>query len=124
MKLGTQTGSLMNHLMANGTHKAQIGKGATILQWTDRHAYFVNFVSANGKRALIERAKAVRIDDNGMSDSQDYKYERMENADIREVVFKWGKWRMEYTCPYENKKKYQPINIAWGVMQEYYDYSF
>lgn len=38
MKLGTQTGSLVNHIMANrSVREIEVGKtGATLLSWTDR----------------------------------------------------------------------------------------
>jgi hypothetical protein len=38
MKLGTQTGSLVNHLMSNTvTSEIKVGTHATFLSWTDRH---------------------------------------------------------------------------------------
>lgn len=38
MKLGTQTGSLVNHIMANTvTSEIKAGTPATFLSWTDRH---------------------------------------------------------------------------------------
>ena len=38
MKLGTQTGSLVNHLMSNTvTSEIKAGAPATFLSWTDRH---------------------------------------------------------------------------------------
>lgn len=125
MKLGKQTASIFNHLMSTKSESApRTDKGATVLNWTDRHAYFVNEVSVDGKRVIIERAKAVRTDGDGMSDSQSYRYERKSNFTTKTIVFKWGKWREEYMCPYEEKIKYQPINIIWDGMFEYYDYSF
>lgn len=37
MKLGTQTGSLINHIMSTAKARTpEIGEGATILAWTDR----------------------------------------------------------------------------------------
>jgi len=41
MKLGSETGSVMNHLysrMVIGEPKPEVGMGATILSWTDRNA--------------------------------------------------------------------------------------
>lgn len=38
MKLGTQTGSLINHIMSNTvSSEIKVGMGATFLSWTDRH---------------------------------------------------------------------------------------
>jgi len=123
MKLGKDTGSFFNHLMANSMSVPEVGKGATILHWSDRSAYFVNFVSADGKRVILERAKAVRTDENGMCDSQQYKYERDESAQIVLIVFRHGKWR-EVSTGWDGKTNYNPVHILFGTMQEYYDYSF
>ena len=41
MNLGTETGSVMNHLMSRmvrGEPAPRVGMGATLLSWTDRHA--------------------------------------------------------------------------------------
>ena len=123
MKLGTETGSFFNHLMANSMSVPEVGKGATVLHWTDRSAYFVNSISSNGKEVVIERAKATRTDDYGMSESQSYKYERDPQAQPETIKFTYGKWRRVYTN-WEGKKETSPINIIFGTMREYYDFSF
>jgi hypothetical protein len=124
-KLGKDTGSFFNYLMANSMSVPEVGKGATILHWSDRSAYFVNVVSADGKKVILERAKAVRADGNGMSDSQRYKYERANSstAEIVTITFRHGKWR-EVSTGWDGKTNYNPIRIIFGTMQEYYDYSF
>lgn len=123
MKLGKDTGSFFNYLMANSMSVPEIGKGATILHWTDRAAYFVNSVSDDGKTVEIERAKAVRVDNNGVGDAQDYRYERDPNAQPEIIKFRYGKWRQVYK-ELGGKTTYTPINIMFGSMCEYYDYSF
>lgn len=123
MKLGKDTGSFFNYLMGNSMTIPEVGKGATVLHWTDRSAYFVNQVSEDGKEVIIERAKAIRTDDYGMSDSQDYRYERDPHAEPQTIRFTYGKWRRVYTN-WEGKKETSPINIIFGTMREYYDFSF
>lgn len=123
LKLGTQTGSFFNHVMSNNTATPDPEKGATELHWTDRTAYFVNWVSADKKSCIIEQAKAVRIDGLGMSDSQSYQYERDNNPEMK-LVFKWGSWKVQHIDKHSQKKTYAKINIAFGYMQEYYDFSF
>lgn len=123
MKLGTETGSFFNYLMANSMSIPEVGKGATILHWTDRSAYFVNEVSSDGKEVVIERAKAVRTDNEGMSESQSYKYERDVDVEPETLRFTYGKWRRVYTN-WEGKRETSPVNIIFGTMREYYDYSF
>jgi hypothetical protein len=154
MKLGTETGSLFNHLMGSSKSEPEVGKGATVLYWTDRSAYQVIWVSDDKKSCKIQRCKAKRIDSNGMSESQDYDYSELEENSIETLVFKWGSWR---TCvkvvnysDYEKLTKdeielcqdsdclklklipgltketnvYNKINILFGVQREYHDYSF
>jgi len=123
MKLGTDTGSFFNYLMGNSMTIPEAGKGATVLHWTDRSAYFVNSVSADGKEVVIERAKAVRVDNNGMSEAQDYNYERDPQAQPETIKFTYGKWRRVYR-ELGGKTTYSPINIIFGTMREYYDFSF
>ena len=110
MKLGTQTGSFFNHLMSNDITPPVVGKGATILVWSDRHVYFVDSVSPDGKEVTITRANPIRNDQNGMSDAQNYRYER--NPDVRPelIKFTYGKWRKVY-INHNAKKVTQPINI-------------
>jgi len=122
MKLGKETNSFFNHLMANSMSVPKVGEGATILHWTDRTAYFVNSVSEDGKTVEIERAKAIRVDNNGMSEVQDYKYERNPNFQPETIKFRYGKWRK--VCKFDGKTTYSPISIVFGEMKEYYDYSF
>lgn len=123
MKLGTDTGSFFNYLMGNSMSIPEVGKGATILHWSDRSAYFVNEVSEDGKTVVIERAKAIRTDNNGMSETQSYEYVRDPQTEPETIKFTYGKWRRVYTN-WEGKKETSPINIIFGTMREYFDYSF
>ena len=76
LKLGTETGSLINHLYSRSAQTGEIavGVGATILSWSDRKACTIIEVVANKAGEIIEfRAqsdKATRTDKNGMSDAQ------------------------------------------------------
>lgn len=121
MKLGTETGSLINHLSANNPTPPVVGRGATELMWTDRKAYFVNEVSADGKRCVIEKAHAIRTGDRGMCEAQNYRYERTGHT--IELRYKWGKWRWKGEQKW-NDNKWYPMNIVFGYMDEYYDFSF
>lgn len=56
MKLGTQTGSLVNHLLSRaviGQPTPTVGMGATILSWTDRHAATIRDVWTVGKWTYV-----------------------------------------------------------------------
>jgi hypothetical protein len=56
--------------------KPVVGMGATICWLTDREAGTVIAVSKTGKTFTVQIDKATRFDGNGMSDMQDYSYER------------------------------------------------
>lgn len=68
-------GSLDNRMTEGRTYgKIEIGTGVTEMFYSDRRAYEVVEI-IDDKHLLIRRCKATRIDGNGMSDSQTYKYE-------------------------------------------------
>lgn len=116
MKLGSQTGSLINHVLASDrAPMPKIGDGATILGWTDRKAATVVAVG-NGKVA-VQRDHAKRIDENGMSESQVYEYAPDSEAPITWYSLrKSGQW-------IEVGQKSGNV-LAIGYRSHYYDYSF
>lgn len=154
VKLTRNTGSLVNYLMGNNSSVPEVGKGATLLHYTDRSAFEVVSVSPDGKRVTLQGCKAIRVDTNGMSDAQEYRYELGDSQ--FDVVWRNGAWRREivevwYTdaalelhwdvlkslCidPVTEKRKivdgltfikksYPKVNILFGVKQAYHDYSF
>lgn len=121
MKLGKDTASVFNWIHSANPAGPVVGKGATILHWTDRSAYFVDSVSPDGKTCVIERAKAVP-EFEGMTDSQSYRYERAEGGRQKTLKFRYGSWFEVGTV--EGKKVYEKVRISFGVMDEYYDFSF
>lgn len=113
-------GSLINAY--SGTKaglEPEVGMGATELFWTDRVAGTVIEVSANGKSVTVQRDKAIRTDDHGMSDAQSYRYE--PNPEGRTAVYtkrKNGQWI----------RKGDPLRggqrLGLGYRRHYHDYSF
>jgi len=91
-KAGKTTGSLSNYLMGNNATIPEVGKGATILYWTDRCAYEVIEVSENKRECTIQRYIPERVDGLGMSDSQYYKYEKLDEQKLH-LVWRQGAWR-------------------------------
>lgn len=78
MQLGTQTGSLMNHLMSRSAPKEpEAGMPATLLMWTDRHPATVIDVFTKGKTAYFtvqeDHWKALKPMN---TDDQAYEYTR------------------------------------------------
>ena len=114
MKLGTETGSLTNHLYATSKQPTpEIGMGATILCWTDRHAGTI--VKITPTQVHVQRDSATRTDKNGLSESQQYSYAPNPTGEI--VVFrrrKNGSYRAATTGN----------GLLIGTRDEYYDYSF
>lgn len=68
-------GSLTNRLDEGHTFtdEIKVGTGVTEMCYSDRHAYEVVKV-IDDKHLLIRRCDAKRIDNNGLSDDQDYEY--------------------------------------------------
>jgi hypothetical protein len=114
MKAGTETGSLVNHVMSANAVKPEVGMGCTILHWTDRSAGTVVEVSKSGKTVKVQGDKITRIDKNGMSECQDYMYERDETAGIQTFRLTKRGWRGVGGGP----------GLALGYRRAYHDYSF
>ena len=72
--------------------KIEVGTQLTEYLWSDRHAYEVTQV-IDQKHIFIRVLKAIRTDNNGMSDAQDYRFESDESAKEIELMFKYGKWK-------------------------------
>lgn len=153
LKPGVETGSFVNMMMSQNSTLPEVGKGATVLHWTDRSAYEVMAVSEDKKRVVVQQYHPKRIDGNGMSDSQEYEYKEL-NGFNEVVVWKWGAWRWEkevirfvnpptgYSKEHEKYydqetgrlrliegvtkkvKEYSKVSILWGVKREYYDFTF
>ena len=93
-----------------------IGDGVTVSCGTDSSPYTVIDVSKNGKKIKIQADNAVRIDNNGMSESQEYEYTPNLNGYIEEVSFrpKDGSFRIVGTSS----------SVRFGFRRKYYDYCF
>jgi len=116
MKLGKETGSLMNHIYGtHSTNPPEKGMGCTILHWTDRNSYTVIEVGEDKKSCIIQR-DIVKPLFEGMTDSQSYLYIPDPEGMTIELVYKWKHWR--------HKIGNDKVNVIFGMRSEYYDYSF
>ncbi len=129
MKLGSQTGSLTNHLysrMTIGQPVPTVGMGATILSWTDRHAGTIVEVIKNGQYIAVIEDDAKRIDKNGMSEMQEYEY--TARLDGHKQWFKQekdGRWVGVSRNPDTRRFKKNGVGgLRIGVRDSYHDYSF
>ena len=93
-KIGS-AGSFFNQLMSHNSSIPEVGKGATLLFYSDRHAYEVIEVDEKKKMAVIQRYNPKRIDSYGMSDSQDYEYKELTEEKIT-LYYKWGSWKQKH----------------------------
>lgn len=146
-------GSLTNRLAENRMFVPEIKEGTYVTEylWSDRHAYEVVKV-VDQKHVFIRRLKAIRTDDWGMSDSQNYRYESDETASVEELVKRGDYWYKVFTfskeihdkivkeigwCLWsltekqwaridEGKvvKRYSKINVSFGRADEFFDFSF
>ena len=102
LKLGTETGSLVNHVWSRVRPETPegvfVGMGATFLSWTDRHAATVHAVWTEGKSnprtfISVREDNWKRTDSNGISESQSYDF--TPDPDGREEVYRWDGERWE-----------------------------
>lgn len=113
-----------------GDKKPYVGMGATEYLWSDRHAYEVVEV-IDDKHVVVRRCDAKRIDNNGMSESQEYAYTlqpykewddcfgRKCNNNVKLVFMKKSGWRERLPDGKLGTNKF-----SLGVKKEYYDFSF
>ena len=91
MKLGTETGSLVNHIYSNMTNtpNPKAGMGATELCWTDRHPYTIVEVSKSGKTlwATRDSVKVIR----GSIQDGSAEYEFTSNLDAPRTKYTFRK---------------------------------
>lgn len=133
MKLGSQTGSMTNHLysrMTNGQPKPEVGMGATVLSWSDREGATVveAYEIKGGYEVVVQEDDFKRIDKNGMSECQDYEYTANPNA--RKLRFRFDDkhrgWREVYVK--ENGRvclvKGGGHGLRIGERDKYHDFSF
>lgn len=126
LKAGTQTGSLINHLMSYPSNvEPELGMGATLLSWTDRTpATVIGWNPADG-RLMVQEDKYTRVDKNGMSESQTYEYARDTTATIHYFKLTGKGWRKTRFNEETNRwKLVDGAGICIGVRERYYDYSF
>lgn len=92
-----------------------VGTGATIHIGSDSYPATLIQVTQNGKRIVLQDDEATRIDNNGMSESQEYTYQPNPNGAIHIATLrKDGRYRLMG----------EKIPVSIGFRRKYYDYSF
>lgn len=92
----------------------EAGMGCTRLSYTDRDPYTITRVHKNGKRFWMKADNYTRLDQNGMSESQEYSYTlNVDNPECEVRLRKDGRWCIvKGPC------------VSIGYRRRYYDYSF
>lgn len=134
MRLGTQTGSLINHIHTAGADDPvpAVGDGATIFHWTDRSPATVIAVdtSAPGGQAVVtvQEDIAVRTDKNGMSEMQDYEFSADPDGAVHTYrnQFDGKGWRRVRRNPETGRLRLVSTtsDIRFGARAKYHDFSF
>lgn len=126
MKLGTQTNSLVNHILSRairGEPAPTVGMGATILMWTDRQpATIVAVETYRGQPMVtVQEDRARRVDSNGLSECQEYEYSPDNlGAKWRFAKSKAGDWREML----EGRMARSGRGLRIGERRKYHDFSF
>lgn len=133
MKLGTETGSVINHLHSRATigqPKPAVGMGATLLGWTDRHAATICETVTNGAKLLrigVRRDIATRTDQNGMSEDQSYTFAYDPQAHVEHFrMGRNGRWESIHFNKHTNRwnKRDGGYGLRIGERDEYHDFTF
>lgn len=90
---------------------AVVGDGATLHVGSDSHACTI--IARTPKTLTLRRCTAIRTDNNGMSDCQDYRYEENERGQITKVYWSKKLNRFVHGC----------MSVT-ADRNEYFDFSF
>jgi len=94
LKLGTETGSVINHIysrMTKGAPEPVVGMGVTMLGWTDREPGTIVRVFQIGKDLAIEvQADNYQVVSGSMHDGS-AQYEYRANPDAHKVAYRYRK---------------------------------
>ena len=138
MKLGTETGSVVNHVMSRATRgqpEPVVGMGATICSWTDRHGGTITTVTKTTKSIKkekitftvvgVKRDNAKVVKGTTMDGTAEYEYTPNDKAHEAFWGFINGRW----ISLYQNNKGTFFIykngeGLAIGYRDEYYDPCF
>ena len=113
-------GNVTNRIMEHCKQPVpEVGMGATRLMWSDREPYEV--VAVKDERHIQVRALDYkRIDNNGMSEAQDYEYSSNErNMVVNLFLTKKGVWRERMP-----DRSLGCDSYVIGYAERYYDFSF
>lgn len=91
MKYGAETGSIVNHAISGASSAPFVNGPATVLYWTDRHAYTV--IKAEGKKIAIQRDRVRLVSGSAASEQQSWECTPDPEGAVLELVWRWNAWR-------------------------------
>jgi hypothetical protein len=105
--------------------------GATVCLWSDRHAGTIVELFEHGVYRYLkwQQDKATRTDEGGMTDTQTYAYELDPKGRVRVYRFDpkreiWREVSRDWTNEKSRWKYVGGGNLAIGIRDEHYDFSF
>lgn len=113
-------GSLINRIGEASNRGPVVGEGATKFSYSDRKAFFVTYVSKDGKECKIQRAKVKCLS------YYDGDYDVQPDPEGVEITLRYrhGKWRRKTTCRWSGETTWDAFNVGFGRASEYEDPSF
>lgn len=102
----------------SNTETPRVGDGATICYWSDRSPATVIAVSKTGHKVTIQLDNYTRIDNNGMSDCQDYEYTPNPEGATYTVTRRRTRGVVRYCIAGGNTA------VVFGHRRRYHDFSF
>lgn len=128
MNLGTQTGSLINHVMSQAAPVLpNVGDGATLLSWSDRHPATVINVFKQGKFDFvqIQADNYTRVDKNGLSEVQEYEYSANPDGSVSTFRLRNNQWeRVSKSESGRYVKSGSDTGVVFGRRERYWDPTF
>lgn len=104
-EIGNLTNRLEENAYYNGTfNNIKVGTPCTIYLYSDRHAYEVIEVKSQ-EHLVIRQLKAIRTDNYGMSDAQNYRYESDPTNEGEEIKLTKNGWMRVNTFNKEGFEK-------------------
>jgi len=113
LKAGSETGSLMNHVMSGDTTEPKVGMGCTILCWTDFYQHAGTIIRVTPSQVHVQLDHANRTDCRGFSEQQDWAYSPNPDGGIE--IFRKTK------RGYRNRAG---NGLLIGTRDHYYDFGF
>ena len=101
-----------------------VGSGVTLNYYSDETPATVIEIDPKGKWVKVQEDRAIRIDNNGISDCQDYEYERNEKGRVHTFYKTRRKDFTLFTNTGRGTYNQYGIYLSLNVRRKYFDYSF